>query len=356
MGGGRLACLLQCLVASTSRDSLVPIPKNGTAHWHGDLTKTLVQSLQARTVRAAQSPSQAHRWAQRNAGGDGSAVHDALAAAGARHSSCKSFTARAGGRASINNVWTCGPGSCSSAARVQDGNRRVDDRPTLRSLNFSPSSQLGFRPMCGSGHSVATKTSQPSNLGTRWADWSGSAALERPALHIAIVLCFAPLCSFASSVFSASREFLWPPGKPAPLIIFMSALAAALRACGLVGARSQVTHIFGADCALAIVKHCDACIWQRPPRASIALLCLLPAACCRRAVDGDALLLPTLVDTAGLSPRATPVHSIYLTATLSPSRLRQANFGSRVGVPSVDTFPVTYFRSLESVTFRVLCA
>jgi len=40
----------------------------------------------------------------------------------------------------------------------------------------------------------------------------------------------------------------------------MPALAVALRACGLVGACSQVTHIFGADCALAIEKHCNACM------------------------------------------------------------------------------------------------
>lgn len=49
-----------------------------------------------------------------------------------------------------------------------------------------------------------------------------------------------------------------------------------------------------------------ACTDASSARASL-LLHLLPAAT-RRAVAVDALLLPTLVDATGLSPRATPVH------------------------------------------------
>lgn len=42
-------------------------------------------------------------------------VHDALAPAGVRYSSMQVIHSADRGWASINNVWTCGPGSCSSA-------------------------------------------------------------------------------------------------------------------------------------------------------------------------------------------------------------------------------------------------
>lgn len=131
-------------------------------------------------------------------------------------------------------------------------------------------------------------------------------------------------------MFSASREFLWPSGTLlliSHFIIFRSALAGALlRAAWRVHARIwRVTHIFGADCALAIASrgiamHCDACIGAEGcsfsadvvvctdarSRRSSALRCA--ALRClhgrpqrfRVAADALLLLLSTLADAAGL--------------------------------------------------------
>lgn len=217
---------------------------------------------------------------------------------------------------------------------------------------------------------TARRHTQPADWAESkiWADWSGTeekllkgpfftssalalSPLPHPfPLHIsaqAIVLCFAPLCSFASSVFSASREFLWPSGKlpsaplpsahshpsSPPLTFF--ALPWRPARCVRPGwaASSRVTHIFGADCALAIAIHRDACIWWascaepsdvvtwhgRTQRASehdcLLLLLQLLLHQLRAAVvvfAVDALLLPTpgccCSSATLLSPRATPVH------------------------------------------------
>jgi hypothetical protein len=90
-----------------------PVPENGEElwQWRDLIRRVKVQNLQP--VHTEHMPlAGGHRWDQGKAGGD---VKTALAPAALRHSSMQVIHRERRGWASINKVWTCGPGSCSSA-------------------------------------------------------------------------------------------------------------------------------------------------------------------------------------------------------------------------------------------------
>lgn len=129
------------------------------------------------------------------------------------------------GWASVNNVWTCGPGSCRSAPLAsesgaglprslvaarrrrgvteplgREGNRRIEDRPKLE---FSPSASTPSSPGCSAVRTwcksfslpTARRHTRPADWAESkiWADWPGTEALLKGPFFTSSALALPPL-------------------------------------------------------------------------------------------------------------------------------------------------------------------